>query len=212
MMGAGIEAVSEVPCGNTVGLIGIDKYLVKSGTLSTYNEAHNIRPMKYSVAPVVRVAVKPKNVVDLPKLIDGLKNLAKADPLVLTYTETTGEHIVAGCGELHIEICMKELEKEHAQIPIVISEPVVNYKETVTDKSSIMCLAKSQNKHNRLWVQAEPLGEEFCKDVEDRKISAKDDQKKLHQELVQNYGWDINDCKKIWCFGPEESGPNVLVD
>jgi len=87
--------------------------------------------MKYSVSPVVRVAVAPKNPTDLPKLIDGLKNLAKADPLVQCYTEETGEHIVAGCGELHIEICMKELEKEHAQIPIIQSEPVVTYKETV---------------------------------------------------------------------------------
>ena len=133
MMGSSVEAVSEVPCGNTVGLIGIDKYLVKSGTISNFNEAHNIRPMKYSVAPVVRVAVKPKNIVELPKLIDGLRNLAKADPLVQTYTETTGEHIIAGCGELHIEICLKELENEHAQIPIIKSDPVVNYKETVTD-------------------------------------------------------------------------------
>jgi elongation factor 2 len=82
MMGAGVEPVSEVPCGNTVGLVGVDKYLVKSGTISTHDDAHNIRPMKYSVAAVVRVAVKPKNIVDLPKLIDGLRNLAKADPLV----------------------------------------------------------------------------------------------------------------------------------
>ena len=68
--------------------------------------------MKYSVSPVVRVAVKPQNVTDLPKLIEGLKNLVKADPLVQCYTEETGEHIIAGCGELHIEICLKELEKE----------------------------------------------------------------------------------------------------
>lgn len=180
MMGSKVEAVSEVPCGNTVGLIGVDKYLVKSGTISTHSEAHNIRPMKYSVAPVVRVAVKPKNVVELPKLIEGLRNLAKADPLVQTFTETTGEHIIAGCGELHIEICLKELEKEHAQIEIITSEPVVNYKETVTDKSSQVCLAKSQNAHNRVYAVAEPLGEKFCLDLENRVFSAKDEQKKLH--------------------------------
>jgi elongation factor 2 len=57
MMGGKAEAVSEVPCGNTVGLVGIDKYLVKQGTLSDHEEAHNIRAMKYSVSPVVRVAV-----------------------------------------------------------------------------------------------------------------------------------------------------------
>lgn len=62
MMANKVEPVSEVPCGNTIGLVGIDKYLVKSGTISDFEEAHNIRPMKYSVSPVVRVAVKPKNV------------------------------------------------------------------------------------------------------------------------------------------------------
>jgi elongation factor 2 len=70
--------------------------------------------MKFSVSPVVRVAVRPQNVNDLPKLVDGLRSLAKADTLVQCYTEETGEHIVAGCGELHLEICLKELEKEHA--------------------------------------------------------------------------------------------------
>ena len=114
MMGSTVEPVSEVPCGNTIGLVGVDKYLVKSGTISTNEHAYNIRPMKYTVAPVVRVAVKPKHVVDLPKLIEGLKNLAKSDPLVLCTTEPTGEHIIAGSCELHIEICLKDLENEHA--------------------------------------------------------------------------------------------------
>jgi elongation factor 2 len=77
------------------------------------------------------VAVQAKNASDLPKLIEALKTLAKIDPLVLCMTEPTGEHIVAGCGELHIEICMKELEKL-AMIPIIQSDPVVSYKETVT--------------------------------------------------------------------------------
>jgi elongation factor 2 len=57
MMGSKVEAVSEVPCGNTVGLVGIDKYLMKNGTISDFENAHNIKAMKYSVSPVVRVAV-----------------------------------------------------------------------------------------------------------------------------------------------------------
>lgn len=132
MMGSKVEAVTEVPCGNTVGLVGIDKYLIKQGTISDHDEAHNLRAMKYSVSPVVRVAVTPKNPQDLPKLIEGLRILAKADPLVQCYAEETGEQIVAGCGELHVEICLKELENIHARIPIVKSDPVVTYKETVT--------------------------------------------------------------------------------
>lgn len=82
MMANKVESVTEVPCGNTIGLVGVDNYLVKSGTISDFDEAHNIRPMKYSVSPVVRIAVKAKNPQDLPKLIQGLQSLAKADSLI----------------------------------------------------------------------------------------------------------------------------------
>jgi elongation factor 2 len=114
MMAGTVLPVQEVPCGNTVGLIGIDKYLVKQGTISDHESAHNIKQMKFSVSPVVRMAVKPKNASDLPKLIKGLQNLAKADSMVQCYTEETGEHILAGCGELHLEVCLNELINTHA--------------------------------------------------------------------------------------------------
>ena len=212
MMGSKVEPVTEVPCGNTIGLVGIDQYLIKQGTLSDCEEAHTIRAMKFSVSPVVRVSVKPKNVNDLPKLIEGLKSLAKSDSLVQCYTEETGEHIIAGCGELHLEVCLKELEKEHAMIPIVVDEPMVTYKETVTSQSAHVCLSKSQNKHNRLYAVAEPLGEDLCYALDNKEISARDEPKQLANELQTRFGWDINDAKKLWCFGPDETGPNVLVD
>lgn len=77
-----VEPIADVPCGNTVGLVGVDQYILKTGTITTSETAHNIRVMKYSVSPVVRVAVMPKNSADLPKLVDGLKKLSKSDPLV----------------------------------------------------------------------------------------------------------------------------------
>lgn len=60
MMGRTVEYIPDVPCGNTVGLVGVDQYLLKTGTISDHPDAHNIRSMKYSVSPVVRVAVKAK--------------------------------------------------------------------------------------------------------------------------------------------------------
>ena len=92
--------------------------------------------MKYSVSPVVRVAVKPKVPGDLPKLVDGIKKLSKSDPLVVCSFEETGENIIAGCGELHVEICLNDLEKDYAQCDIIKSDPVVTYKETMTEVSS----------------------------------------------------------------------------
>merc|ERR1712166_1172918 len=96
MMGRSTEQIADVPCGNTVALVGVDQYLLKSGTITTIEDAHNITAMKYSVSPVVKVAVKPKDGKDLPKLVEGLKKLSKSDPLVVCSTEESGEHVIAG--------------------------------------------------------------------------------------------------------------------
>lgn len=81
-MGRYVEPIEDVPCGNIVGLVGVDQFLVKTGTITTFEHAHNMRVMKFSVSPVVRVAVEAKNPADLPKLVEGLKRLAKSDPMV----------------------------------------------------------------------------------------------------------------------------------
>merc|ERR1711988_1475027 len=83
MMGRTQEQIVDVPCGNTVALVGVDGYILKSGTITTFEDCHNIADMKYSVSPVVKVAVKPKDGKDLPKLVEGLKKLSKSDPLVV---------------------------------------------------------------------------------------------------------------------------------
>jgi len=212
MMGRYVEQVPDVPCGNTVGLVGVDQYLLKSGTITTSETAHNIADMKYSVSPVVRVAVKPKDSKELPKLVDGLKKLSKSDPLVVCTTEENGEHIIAGCGELHVEICLKDLRDEYAQIDFTVSDPVVSYRETVGSTSSITCLSKSPNKHNRLYMTAEPLADGIAADIENGKISHKDEPKERANLLADKYDWQKNDALKIWCFGPETTGPNMLVD
>merc|ERR1719473_2416726 len=189
MMAGKVEAVPDVPCGNTVGLVGVDAYLVKQGTISDQEDAHCIRVMKFSVSPVVRVAVEVKSAADLPKLVEGLRKLSKSDPLVVCTTEESGEHIIAGCGELHIEICLKDLEEDFAKCPIKKGDPVVSYKETVTEESSQVCLSKSPNKHNRIFCVAAPLGDELSQAIEDDKISSKQDTKIRYRMLADDYEW-----------------------
>ena len=82
MMGRYVEPIEDVPCGNICGLVGVDQFLVKTGTITTFAEAHNMKMMKFSVSPVVRVAVECKNPSELPKLVEGLKRLSKSDPMV----------------------------------------------------------------------------------------------------------------------------------
>ncbi|EAL63489.1 elongation factor 2 [Dictyostelium discoideum AX4] len=212
MMGRKIELLDDCPCGNIIGLVGVDQFLVKSGTISTEETAHNIRVMKFSVSPVVRVAVQPKNPSELPKLIEGLKILAKADPCVLCITETSGEHIVAGAGELHLEICLKDLEEDHAGIEIITSDPVVSFCESVSEESKIMCLAKSPNKHNRIYMKSEPLSSDLTDDIDNGLVAFNQDVKSRANYLYDKHSWDKNDAVNIWSFGPEYKGPNVLVN
>lgn len=211
MMGRRAEDVIDVPCGNICALVGVDSCLVKQGTISDNANSCIIRSMKYSVSPVVRIAIQPKNPADLPKLIEGMKKMAKSDPMVQIITGEN-ENIIAGCGELHLEICLNDLCNEYTNIEIIKSDPVVPYKETVTEKSNQTCMSKSANKHNRLYLVAEPLQEELVLAIEDGQLKPDDDIKKISRALIDTYGWDQHDSKKIWCFGPEEVGPNLLVD
>ncbi|KAG8960769.1 Elongation factor 2 [Tulasnella sp. 419] len=212
MMGRYVEAIEDCPSGNIVGLVGVDQFLLKSGTLTTSETAHNMKVMKFSVSPVVQVAVEVKNAADLPKLVEGLKRLSKSDPCVQAWINETGEHIVAGAGELHLEICLKDLEEDHAGVPLKKSDPVVGYRETVKTESSMTALSKSQNKHNRLYAVALPLDEELSKNIEAGKMGPRDDFKARARILADEHGWDVTDARKIWCFGPDTTGPNLLVD
>jgi len=212
MMGGRVEAIEDVPAGNICGLVGVDQFLVKTGTISTLKEAHNMKQMKFSVSPVVRVAVEPKNPADLPKLVEGLKRLAKSDPMVQCMIEESGEHIIAGAGELHLEICLKDLEEDHACIPLKKSDPVVSYRETVSEESSIMCLSKSPNKHNRLFMKAVPMPDGLSEDIENGEVNPRDDFKTRGRYLADKYDYDVTEARKIWCFGPDTLGPNLMID
>ena len=212
MMAGKFEGVPDVPAGNTVALVGVDQYLLKQGTLTSDENAHNIKVMKYSVSPVVRVAVSVKDAKDLPKLVDGLKKLSKSDPLVQCITEDSGEHVIAGCGELHVEICLKDLEEDFAKCVIIKGDPVVTYKETVTEESSQMCLSKSPNKHNRLFCKARPMPMDLCDKIEDGAMGPRAEPKERSRILFEDYEWDKSDTQKIWCFGPDTNGANVFVD
>ncbi|CCE89663.1 elongation factor 2 TDEL_0A03310 [Torulaspora delbrueckii] len=212
MMGSRTEPIDDCPAGNIVGLVGIDQFLLKSGTLTTNEASHNMKVMKFSVSPVVQVAVEVKNANDLPKLVEGLKRLSKSDPCVLTTMNESGEHIVAGTGELHLEICLQDLENDHAGIPLKISPPVVSYRETVEGESSQVALSKSPNKHNRIYLKAQPIDEEVSLAIETGKINPRDDLKARARIMADEFGWDVTDARKIWCFGPDGNGPNLVVD
>jgi len=205
--GPKIENVSFVPCGNTVGISGLEKILTKSGTISTSQSAYPIAPMKFSVAPVVRRSVAPLNTANLVKFTETLKRLEHVDPCLQVIMKNK-EFIIAGAGEFHIEVAIGELRKMLGdEIPFKVNPPTVEYCETVTSQSSVVCLAKSPNNLNRLFVTAEPISEELCIAIEKNLLEVKDPKIRAKQ-LSEQFGWDKNEVSKIWFW----KGSNVIVN
>lgn len=91
------------------------------------------------------------------------------------------------------------------------SDPIVSYKETVTSHSSEICLAKSSNKLNRIYGQAQPLNE-VAEAIESGKISPKDEVKLRAKLLHEQFDWDKDEALKIWSFGPDNCGGNILTE
>jgi len=104
------------------------------------------------------------------------------------------------------------LREEYAQCDFTVGDPVVTYRETVTTTSKQTALAKSPNKHNRLYLTANKMTEELCKDIEDGKLGPKSEPKERAKNYRDKYEFSDNDARKIWCWGPETEGANIVVD
>jgi len=215
MMGRYTEKLRDVPAGNVVGLVGVDDVILKSATIinEEAKDAMPITPMIFSVSPVVSQGVEPKNSQDLPKLVEGLKKLSKSDPLVVIKRNKAGQHVISGAGELHLEICLKDLQDFMKGSQIIVSDPIVNYMETITDTTHKICSGKSPNKHNRIFMIAEPLSEEICHEIENNHIKESQDPKERAKILSKEFNFDPEDARKIWSFGcPPDCTANLFVD
>lgn len=209
-IGAKIEPQDEVSAGNIMAIQGIDSVMTKSGTVTTLDICHPIKTIKFTVSPVVQVSVKPKNPSELQKLLDGMKRLEKSDPVIKTIETEARELLICATGDLHLELSIDDLIR-YSGIEIIVGEPVVSFREAIVDTSGTVCLAKSSNKHNRIWLTAEPLSEELIKLLESKELNTRDS-KKLASVLIKDFKWDSNHAKKVWAIGPYEEPTNILVD
>jgi len=157
-MGQYREVVSQITAGNIAALTGLE--LARAGeTLVDILHTQDMVPferMKYVSEPVITVAIEPKNPEDLSRLGETMNRLSLEDPnLAITINEKTGEYLLSGMGELHLETAIKFLKEYSNGIDITTSNPTADYRETVTTKGLIV-MAKSPNKQNCFWVQVKP--------------------------------------------------------
>jgi len=187
MVGADRIPVEHVSAGNIVAATGI-KDAIAGSTVTEDPDTDPFERIIHVSEPVVTVAVEAKHTKDLPKLIEVLRTVSKADPSIeVDINQETGENLMSGMGELHLEITEYRIKNEY-KVDIVTSEPIVVYRESVSKKSPNKFEGKSPNKHNRFYIEIEPLDEKIVKAIYDNDIPEnvkkykKDVEKKL-QEL-----------------------------
>ena len=129
--GPSVRAVDHVPAGNLVGILGLDALILKTATLSSTWCCPPLRAITFQAQPMVRVAVEPVDHKDLAALGRGLQALFQFDPVVEVGLDEAGQHTMTCLGELHLEQCLKTLSERFAKCPVVASEPLVSFKETV---------------------------------------------------------------------------------
>ncbi|EGD73656.1 hypothetical protein PTSG_12302 [Salpingoeca rosetta] len=207
VMASRMQPIKEGRAGMVVGVLGLDGAVVKAGTLTSTLAAHPLKVLRFSVSPVVRVSVRPKKESLATKLQQAMQSLQQEDPCVLCYTDSaTGEKILAGVGELHVQLCLDALS-EAVGCSVVATEPAVQYCEGVAQESTQVCLAKSSNKHNRLYVKARPASDDLVAALDDGSVSMQMDTASRTAALVAA-GADRALAKKVVAM----CGSNVLVD
>ncbi len=203
--------VESISAGNICAIVGLKEASAGETICSPNHIIEPFEALTHISEPVITVAIEAKNTKDLPKLIEVLRQIAREDPTArVEINEETGEHLLSGMGELHIEILTKLKIERDAGIPVVVGQPIVVYRETVTDKSPII-ESKSPNKHNKLYIMVEPLEEGVLQAYKEGKIPDVDSKRKLDDKIVQELikaGMDPEEAKRVMCIYEG----NVLVN
>ncbi len=194
-MGAFREPVSQVAAGNVVAFSGLE--LAKAGeTIVAAEHCKGMVPferIRYVSEPVVTVAVEPKNPKNLPGLLAAMDKLATEDPnIAISINKDTGEYLLSGMGELHLEVALKILKAYLSGVEIATSSPRVVYRETATIEG-VIAIAKSPNKQNKFAAQAAPLEDALVRQIEQEENSAKNVRNMLAVDEYKNVILDCTD-------------------
>ncbi|MDK2893113.1 MAG: elongation factor 2 [Methanohalophilus sp.] len=186
--------VERIPAGNIAAVTGLKDAIVGS-TVTTLEGMEPFESIKHASEPVVTVAIEAKHMKDLPKLIEVLRQVAKEDPtLKVTLNEETGEHLMAGMGELHLEVIAHRIERDKG-VEITTTPPIVVYRETVRSSAGPV-EGKSPNRHNRFYVVVEPLEQAVVDLIREGEISMNLPELERREKLIAA-GMDKEEAKNI---------------
>jgi len=206
--GAKKEIVDNVPAGNIIGVAGLKS--AYPGETVTVGPQEPFEKLTHIFEPVITKAIEAKKPSDLPKLIEVLIQVSKEDPsIIIEINQETGEHLMSGMGELHLEIIEDRIKKEKG-VEVQTSPPIVTYREAIMKKTPGEFEGKSPNKHNKFYFTVEPMSEELKKAIKEGKINLGRVKKKdsnLWDELIEA-GMDSKTTRKV----RDVFNGNILID
>ena len=186
--GAQRVVVDEVPAGNIIGVVGLKD--VFAGETVSKNVIEPFEAIKHLFEPVVTKSIEATKAADLPRLVEVLKQVKKEDPSVrIEINEQTGESLMSGMGELHLEIIENRIKTEKG-LNVKTSAPIIVYRETI-GKESPSVEGRSPNKHNSFFMQVEPLEDEVYEAIKSGDLSEGRVKKKNENvtTVLSNLGW-----------------------
>ncbi|MCL4375315.1 intein-containing elongation factor EF-2, partial [Candidatus Marsarchaeota archaeon] len=204
-MGPDRVLVDSISAGNIAGLVGLKDVAIGDTISETIIEPFD--QIKHYSQPVVTKAIEAKDTRDLMKLIEALRDLSKSDQTIsVELNQETGEHLVSGMGELHLEVIETKIRDEY-KIPITTSEPIVVYKETI-DKGTKNIEGKSPNKHSRFYIDIAPLEPKVVELIENGTIKAGKPKGKQYVDTLIEAGMPRDEAKGV----VDVAGSNMLID
>jgi elongation factor 2 len=206
-MAADRVIIDRVPAGNIAALSGLPSIHVGETVAEDGVETQSFEGLKYVSDPVVTVAVEPADVKDLPLFDKVMHKLTTEDPnLHFLINKESGEYLLSGMGELHLEITAYRMQE--ANLKVKISKPIVIYRETIShDYKGPPIMGKSPNKHNKLWVTMEKLPEDVIEALRSGKISEMQTRDE-RQKTLKGFGWSTDDARNVVAI----EGNNILVN
>ncbi|HLD33941.1 MAG TPA: elongation factor EF-2 [Candidatus Nanoarchaeia archaeon] len=193
--GAKRELVERVPSGNILGVVGMKVWV---GETLTAQPDTPFEEITHIFEPVISKSIEPAKANELPKLIEVLRKVSKEDPTIrVEINEETGENIISGMGELHLEVVENRIKTERG-IDVKTGSPIVVYREAITRESTEF-EGKSPNKHNKFYFKVEPVSPELAKMIKEEKIPTGRFKKKDEQliEGLRSLGWDAKAANKV---------------
>lgn len=194
--GAQRVVVDEVPAGNIIGVVGLKD--VMSGETVSKKPIEPFEAIKHLFEPVVTKSIEAKKAADLPKLVEVLKQINKEDPSIkVEINEKTGESLISGMGEFHLEIIENRIKSEKG-LDVKTSQPIIVYRETV-QKESPAVEGRSPNKHNSFYLKVQPLENNVYEAVHSGELPEKRIKKKDSEifDILSNLGWTGNEIRNV---------------